>query len=65
MTVKVHGISKKFEALNAKCKWKRFGFFCSILENRKGEIFPFAWDNSIVLLEGPEWLYISLMCQDA
>lgn len=23
VTVKVHGISKKFEAMNAECKWKR------------------------------------------
>lgn len=41
------------------------GFFCPILKSGKGEIFPFVWDNSIVLVEGAGWLYISLMCQAA
>lgn len=42
---------------------KALGFFCPILKNGKGGIFPFLWDNSIVLLEGavhipdvPSWL---------
>lgn len=42
---------------------KGLGFFCPILKNGKGGIFPFLWDKSIVLLEGAEWLYIYLMCQ--
>lgn len=47
-----------FEAMNAKCKWKSVGLFCPVLMNGKGEIFPPAWGNSIVVLEGDEWLYV-------
>lgn len=50
--------------LNAKRR-KLVLVFCLILGSGKSEVFLSVWDNSIVMLEGAERLYISLICQAA